>query len=292
MIVMDSITNASVNCGVRRKHKTISLQDKVDLLRDLDSGVSVRQLCKTYGIGSSTVYDIKKKREEIIKFIKNCDSEKQTNTRKTMKAGKSTEIDRVLVEWYRKCRSEGVKLTCNMIMEQAKIFHKDLKLQGEHEYGEGWLQRFKKRHGISMAKGCGEKKASTHTGAAEDLVLRDFDADEREENASPYLYFNAGRTQAVEDEILDMVLKEVESDKRDGSDCEDITEILSVEKLIKLTDELIDGLDHCDFMPKQEIIVFHLLHDRLHRERTKCLKQLGLSSTSKKVGRKFCKSSS
>ncbi|XP_063611756.1 uncharacterized protein LOC134785358 [Penaeus indicus] len=269
MILMDSSTNASVDCGVRRKHRSISLQDKVDLLRKLDCGVPVRVVCKTYGIGSSTLYDIKKKREEILQFIKYCDSERQINARKTMKAGKSTELDRVLVDWYRKCRSEGVKLTCNTIMEQAKIFHKDLKLEGERRYGEGWLQRFKKRHGISTSRVCGDEKASTlTTGAAEDLVPGDFDADETEAN--------------VEDEILNMVLKDMGKGKRDDSDCEDITEIISVERLIKLTDELIDGLDHCDFMPKQEVIIFHLLRDRLHRERTKRLKQLGLNETSKK----------
>ncbi|XP_047489659.1 uncharacterized protein LOC125039583 [Penaeus chinensis] len=268
MTLMDSSTNVSVDCGVRRKHKSISLQDKVDLLRKLDCGVPVREVCKTYGIGSSTLYDIKKKREEIMQFIKYCDSEGQINSRKTMKAGKSTELDRVLFEWYRKCRSEGVELTCNMITEQAKIFHKDLKLEGERRYGEGWLQRFKKRHGISTSKVCGDEKASTRTGAEEDLVPGDFDADKSEAN--------------VEDEIMNMVLKDMESGTRDDSDCEDITEIFSVERLIKLTDELIDGLDHCDFMPKQEVIIFHLLHDRLDRERTKRLNQLGLNKTSKK----------
>ncbi|ROT63623.1 hypothetical protein C7M84_018485 [Penaeus vannamei] len=197
-----------------------------------------------------------------------------------MKAGKSTELDRVLVEWYRKCRNEGLKLTGNMIMEKAKIFHKELKIEGERDYGKGWLQRFKKRHGMLTAKMCGAKKASNHSGADKDGEL-EVGADEGEEIAeisSP----SSRRTQALEDEILDMVLKDVENRKQDDSDCEDITELLSVEKLIKLTDELIDGLDHCDFMPKQEIIIFHLLLDKLHRERAKQLKQLGLDKTPKK----------
>ena len=42
----------------KRKHMTISVQQKVDLLRELDKGVSVRTLCQQYNIGSSTVYDI------------------------------------------------------------------------------------------------------------------------------------------------------------------------------------------------------------------------------------------
>lgn len=281
---MDCTPNASVNCGVKRKHQSLSLLDKIELLKKLDCGVPVPQVCKIYGIGSSTLYDIKKKREKIKQFVTDCDSMKQINNRKTMKAGKSTELDRVLVEWYRKCRNEGLKLTGNMIMEKAKVFHKELKIEGERDYGKGWLQRFKKRHGMLTAKMCGAKKASNHSGADKDGEL-EVGADEGEEIAeicSP----SSRRTQALEDEILDMVLKDVENRKQDDSDCEDITELLSVEKLIKLTDELIDGLDHCDFMPKQEIIIFHLLLDKLHRERAKQLKQLGLDKTPKKVGRK------
>ena len=52
----------------KRKHMTISVQQKVDLLRKLDKGISVRSLCQQYNIGSSTVYDIKKQKIQLHKF--------------------------------------------------------------------------------------------------------------------------------------------------------------------------------------------------------------------------------
>ena len=46
------------------KHMTIS----VDLLRELDKGVSVWTLCQQYNIGSLTVYDIKKQKINFLNF--------------------------------------------------------------------------------------------------------------------------------------------------------------------------------------------------------------------------------
>ena len=47
------------------KHMTISVQQKVDLLRKLGKGVSVQILCQQYNTGSLTVYDIKKQKNQI-----------------------------------------------------------------------------------------------------------------------------------------------------------------------------------------------------------------------------------
>ncbi|XP_071536061.1 uncharacterized protein [Panulirus ornatus] len=177
--------------SVRRKHQSISIQDKVELLKKMDHGVSVRKLCDVYSIGSSTVYDIKKQREKILKFYADCDSRKQMMMRKTMKDGKSTEHDRVMMEWFRQRRRDGVDLTGSMIMDQAKLFHEELKLQHECDYSEGWLQRFKKRHGISLSKMCREKRSVNH-GAAE--CVDEFAKLVADEHLSPEQVYDADKT--------------------------------------------------------------------------------------------------
>ncbi|KAG7160479.1 Jerky protein-like 13, partial [Homarus americanus] len=53
---MDS---AKKSGGVKRKHRALSIAEKVEVLKKLDSG----------GIGSSTVYDIKKQKEKLLKFF-------------------------------------------------------------------------------------------------------------------------------------------------------------------------------------------------------------------------------
>jgi transposase-like protein len=47
---------------VKRKHTSLSFEHKVDLLRKLDNGASVKRLCEEYSVGSSTVYDLKKQK--------------------------------------------------------------------------------------------------------------------------------------------------------------------------------------------------------------------------------------
>jgi phage terminase small subunit len=44
------------------KHKSLSIEQEVDLLRKLDNGASVKRFCEEYSIGSSTVYDLKKQK--------------------------------------------------------------------------------------------------------------------------------------------------------------------------------------------------------------------------------------
>ena len=122
---MASKTGEGITGGTKCKHKAITIQDKVDILKRMDHGVgvSVRKLCDTFGIGSSTVYDIKKQRDKILRFYADSDSKKQMAVRKTLKDTKSTEHDRIMMEWFRQRRSDGVDLSDKMLMEQAHLFH-------------------------------------------------------------------------------------------------------------------------------------------------------------------------
>ena len=61
---------APVNKGSnKRKHRSLAISEKVELLEKLDKGVSVRSVCEFYGIGSSTVYDRKKQKEKLLDFF-------------------------------------------------------------------------------------------------------------------------------------------------------------------------------------------------------------------------------
>ena len=48
----------------KRKHLTLSITQKVELLRKRDYGVSVQCLTEEYGVGTTTVYDLKKQRQD------------------------------------------------------------------------------------------------------------------------------------------------------------------------------------------------------------------------------------
>nr|XP_060620396.1 jerky protein-like [Anolis sagrei ordinatus] len=154
----------------KRKRLCLSIAQKVKLLEKLDSGVSVKHLTQEYGVGMTTIYDLKKQKDKLLKFYAESDEEKLMKNRKTLHKAKNEDLDRVLKEWICQRRIEHLPLNGMLIMKQAKIYHNELKIEGNCEYSKGWLQKFKKRHGITFLKIRGGK-ASDHK-APEKLIYK------------------------------------------------------------------------------------------------------------------------
>ncbi len=53
----------------KRKHKTLTIQEKCDTLDRLNRNESFSSLVSEYGVGRSTIYDIKKNHEKIKQFV-------------------------------------------------------------------------------------------------------------------------------------------------------------------------------------------------------------------------------
>jgi hypothetical protein len=104
---------------VKRKPKYLSIEQKVDLLRKLDNGASVKRLCEEYSIGSSTVYDLKKQKSELLKFYADSDTPKATRSRKTVHTSRVNDVDRVFFEWFRQRRSDDVPVSGLLLIQQA-----------------------------------------------------------------------------------------------------------------------------------------------------------------------------
>ncbi|KFD50404.1 hypothetical protein M513_08631 [Trichuris suis] len=119
-----------------------------------------------YNIGFSTVYDLKKQKGKLVQFVADSGLGKETGGRKTLKDGKSTDLDKVLIMWLKVRVREGVEISGNMDKEQARIFHKELGLPYQCDYSTGWLRRFMERHGLRLRAVCGEKSAADNEAAA------------------------------------------------------------------------------------------------------------------------------
>jgi hypothetical protein len=85
---------------VKHKRKSLSTEQKVDLLSKLDNGASVKRLCEENSVGSSTVYDLKKQKSKLLKFYADSDIPKPTSSRKTLHTSRVNDVDRVLFEWF------------------------------------------------------------------------------------------------------------------------------------------------------------------------------------------------
>ncbi|XP_029410189.1 tigger transposable element-derived protein 2-like [Nannospalax galili] len=176
----------------KRKHLSLSIAQKVELLQKLDAGVTVRCLTEEYGVGTTTIYDLKKQKDKLLKFYSDSDNHELMKNRKTLHRAKNEDLDRVLIEWIQQRRSKDMPLTSLLVMKQARIYHEELNIESECEYSEGWLQKFKKRHGIKYLKMC-SGKASTDCETAENYI-DEFAKIISDENLSPEQIYNADET--------------------------------------------------------------------------------------------------
>ena len=67
--------------STKSKRVTLTIEQKLDILKKLDQGSTMSSIVTKFGVGKSTVFDIKNSREKMIKFadearddssLKNC----------------------------------------------------------------------------------------------------------------------------------------------------------------------------------------------------------------------------
>lgn len=142
--------------NVKRKRLVMSIETKVTILKKLDEGISAKKLSDAYHVGLSTIYDIRKHKDDILKFYLDADYPNLLTDRKTMHRARNEDVDTILMEWIREKRAESFPLNRNIIMNQAKIFHDVLNLPKNCDYSTGWFNRFKQRHGLKLLNYSGE----------------------------------------------------------------------------------------------------------------------------------------
>lgn len=152
----------------KRKRNVLTIEQKMDILKQYENKIGVAVLAKKYNIGKQTVRDIVKKKTELRSFIDKADSAKAIYDRKSLKGSTFQELDDVMTKWFLQKRSEGVPISGPMCAKQAQKFHEQLKIKGTFSASSGWLYRFKKRHGIRQLAIQGEKLS------ADDVAMVEF----------------------------------------------------------------------------------------------------------------------
>ena len=85
-------------CQKIKKQFSLTIAQKVELLKKYNEGTSVRGLCNEFDIGKSTVYDIIKKKDEILSFFADSDSPLEMAKRKTIRTARNNDHDRVMIK--------------------------------------------------------------------------------------------------------------------------------------------------------------------------------------------------
>ncbi|XP_054720129.1 jerky protein homolog [Uloborus diversus] len=133
----------------KRKHVSLTIQQKIDIIRRLERGESRNSIKIRYNIGSSTIYDIKKQKEKLEQFLADSESSEWFDVRCNVKKPKHAELDSVLYKWFRGKRDEGLPITGPTIIEKAKMIHTEFGFNDDCTFSDGWLRNFRVRHGIT-----------------------------------------------------------------------------------------------------------------------------------------------
>lgn len=176
----------------KRKRVVLTIKDKLDIIKKLEEGNSFKKLSVLYGIGESTVRDIKKNKERIINYANNSDPTSGVSKRKSMKSSTYEELDRVMIEWFNQQKTDGIPVSGTICAKQARFFFDALGMEGDFNASSGWLTRFKQRHGIPKAAGKGTKLKGDETAASE--FCGNFQEFVERENLLPEQIYGADQT--------------------------------------------------------------------------------------------------
>ncbi|XP_047502898.1 uncharacterized protein LOC125048295 [Penaeus chinensis] len=131
----------------KRRRTVLSIAEKADLIRRLHSGESQRQLALEYGIGTSTVSDVKKHEVEILKYVET-NGDFVAMTRRKLESGAKADVEEAVFEWLLQEVRCGRELAGTEVMARARAEHQRLRGNDDFRASTGWLERFKRRYNI------------------------------------------------------------------------------------------------------------------------------------------------
>lgn len=180
---------ASTSGSIKRKHKTLTLPEKWEIIKRHDRGETPTAISQVFGIGRPTVYDIVKNREKIENFMKSVEDESK---RKTLKMSEHPHVEKALYSWFKQQRNRHAPISGDVLKEKAKFFYREIIKKDDFRASDGWLENFKKRHGIRFIQMSGEKLSADETEIAN--FIKSLSTKISELGLTPEQVYNADET--------------------------------------------------------------------------------------------------
>ncbi|XP_039283868.1 jerky protein homolog-like [Nilaparvata lugens] len=158
---------------VKRKRLVVTMEQKLKAIERLDKGESVKSISDELGVGVTTVKDWKRNKKSIQDYCTQIESEKILTSRCNLKKPTNEIVDDVLWLWFTQERRKGTPISGPILKENAMALHAKIENCGTFTASDGWLARWKKRHGIHFLSICGEK-LSADPGASAGTVFKSF----------------------------------------------------------------------------------------------------------------------
>lgn len=127
------------------------------IIKRIKNGETATKLATEFNVGKSTITDIKKHEQKILNFTDKFESEDGPANRKTLKHAENVKLEEAIFTWFLQQRSKGEPISGPIVCEKAIMLNELLKGNPEFKATQGWLHRFKSRHGIRQLDLAGEK---------------------------------------------------------------------------------------------------------------------------------------
>ncbi|NXP49866.1 TIGD4 protein, partial [Heliornis fulica] len=128
---------------VRRK-KSISIEEKIDIISAVESGKKKADVAAEYGIKKNSLSSIMKNKEKVLEAF---ESLRFDPKRKRLRTAFHTDLEEALVRWYRIAQCLKVPVNGPMLRLKANDFAQKLG-HSDFRCSNGWLDRFKSRYGL------------------------------------------------------------------------------------------------------------------------------------------------
>ena len=115
-----STGGSSQKVGEKRKRVVLSIEDKLKIIKLIESNVSYTVISERFGIGRSTVCDINRTKDEIRRFSQKM-VDMGTKNAKTRKVGEYEKLDEALYIWFRQQRDKNIPVSGPLLLQIEDI---------------------------------------------------------------------------------------------------------------------------------------------------------------------------
>ncbi|XP_060819670.1 jerky protein homolog-like [Bombus pascuorum] len=143
--------------------RQLTIDKKYKIVKMKDKGMTRKTIAKKYGISLSTVNNIYVQSEEIKKQFEG-NIEVIRSPRKYISWREITDLERVLYQWFIRCRGKEIKIKGADIQRKAVELNKKLNVYPHFDASTRWLQNFTVRYDITDADICRNFPAPNEAG--------------------------------------------------------------------------------------------------------------------------------
>lgn len=132
----------------------MTLEKKAAIIKLIEQGRTQVDVAKEFNVSKQTLSDYVKNKEKILSAVDQSHCKGKKNDRK----GQHPILEEALQLWLRGVVTKNLPVSGNLLKQKAEMFAFKMDIH-DFKFTDGWLRGFKKRHGVSFKKVCGESGA-------------------------------------------------------------------------------------------------------------------------------------